>query len=238
MQPFPIERGSIPRKFVVSILPKAAILLGVCIGAGAAQAQVNGTLAWAEGTSPFFADFNPGAGDTLAVVFNPDGGVFVNNATGIAVPPFTLTPPPYASVGVTPANGAFQFVSGTALTGQYQLTAPLVFDFANGATITVGTGSKFDYDVISGGSQVQFEFADGSDKISFAGFAPAPVGTKILAAGITFNAADAGGQGSYSANLTTGVPTKAPGPLPILGAAAAFGYSRKLRKRITSSITV
>lgn len=32
-----------------------------------------------------------------------------------------------------------------------------------------------------------------------------------------------------------GPPVPVPGPLPILGAAAAFGYSRKLRKRIKSS---
>jgi hypothetical protein len=30
-------------------------------------------------------------------------------------------------------------------------------------------------------------------------------------------------------------PTAAPGPLPALGAAAAFGFSRKLRKRIKHS---
>jgi hypothetical protein len=31
-------------------------------------------------------------------------------------------------------------------------------------------------------------------------------------------------------------PTQVPGPLPLLGAAAAFGYSRKLRNRIQKSI--
>jgi hypothetical protein len=30
-------------------------------------------------------------------------------------------------------------------------------------------------------------------------------------------------------------PAQAPGPLPLLGAAAAFGYSRKLRNRIQKS---
>ena len=38
-----------------------------------------------------------------------------------------------------------------------------------------------------------------------------------------------------SSHPTIGVSVKVPGPLPILGAAAAFGFSRKLRKRLKSS---
>ncbi|MCT0208012.1 hypothetical protein [Synechococcus sp. CS-1332] len=33
----------------------------------------------------------------------------------------------------------------------------------------------------------------------------------------------------------TPAPSAVPGPLPVLGAAAAFGYSRKLRKRVKNS---
>jgi len=45
------------------------------------------------------------------------------------------------------------------------------------------------------------------------------------------------GQGTFtSAHPTLTVPVQSvPGPLPILGAAAAFGFSRKLRKRLKSS---
>lgn len=47
-----------------------------------------------------------------------------------------------------------------------------------------------------------------------------------------------------NSNLATGYsdtvfqidPTRVPGPLPILGAAAAFGYSRKLRRRIKQTV--
>ncbi|MEY4807973.1 MAG: hypothetical protein RLZZ206_2362 [Cyanobacteriota bacterium] len=35
--------------------------------------------------------------------------------------------------------------------------------------------------------------------------------------------------------LATALPAPAPGPLPLFGAAAAFGFSRKLRKRIQGS---
>jgi hypothetical protein len=48
---------------------------------------------------------------------------------------------------------------------------------------------------------------------------------------------------SGSINITTGAVTQyvdrinqTPGPLPILGAGAAFGFSRKLRSRIKASV--
>jgi hypothetical protein len=39
-----------------------------------------------------------------------------------------------------------------------------------------------------------------------------------------------GGNGYFNANLST-----VPGPLPVLGAAAGFGWTRRLRKRIRAS---
>lgn len=41
---------------------------------------------------------------------------------------------------------------------------------------------------------------------------------------------------SESINVYIG-PTPTPSPLPLLGAAAAFGWSRRLRKRISSPLT-
>jgi hypothetical protein len=38
-----------------------------------------------------------------------------------------------------------------------------------------------------------------------------------------------------SVELASPPPTAAPGPLPLLGVAAAFGYSRKVRRRVASS---
>ena len=40
------------------------------------------------------------------------------------------------------------------------------------------------------------------------------------------------GKGDEMYALATALPAPAPGPLPLFGAAAAFGFSRKLRKRI------
>ncbi|PZV05355.1 MAG: hypothetical protein DCF23_03575 [Cyanobium sp.] len=37
--------------------------------------------------------------------------------------------------------------------------------------------------------------------------------------------------------VIVGAPTAVPGPLPLLGAAAAFGWSRRLRNRISTAKT-
>jgi hypothetical protein len=42
-------------------------------------------------------------------------------------------------------------------------------------------------------------------------------------------------KGDTMDNLSNYITQEAPGPLPILGICAAFGYSRKLRNRIKSS---
>ena len=42
---------------------------------------------------------------------------------------------------------------------------------------------------------------------------------------------------SESINVYIGPPAAAPGPLPLLGAGAAFGWSRRLRKRITAPLS-
>lgn len=44
------------------------------------------------------------------------------------------------------------------------------------------------------------------------------------------------GSGSGSLCATRGDFQKVPGPLPLFGAAAAFGYSRRLRKRIKVAV--
>jgi hypothetical protein len=59
--------------------------------------------------------------------------------------------------------------------------------------------------------------------------AQAPTGTTTFNAGILPNVV-----GTYAQATLTSVP----GPLPVLGAAAAFGFSRKLRKRINDSKAV
>jgi subtilisin-like proprotein convertase family protein len=47
---------------------------------------------------------------------------------------------------------------------------------------------------------------------------------------------DAGTLGSWSLNLQGSSPASVPGPLPLLGAGAAFGWSRRLRQRSRAAL--
>ena len=47
---------------------------------------------------------------------------------------------------------------------------------------------------------------------------------------------DTGTLGSWSLNLQGSSPASVPGPLPLLGAGAAFGWSRRLRKRSRAAL--
>ena len=47
---------------------------------------------------------------------------------------------------------------------------------------------------------------------------------------------DVGTLGSWSLNLQGSSPASVPGPLPLLGAGAAFGWSRRLRKRSRTAL--
>lgn len=47
---------------------------------------------------------------------------------------------------------------------------------------------------------------------------------------------DSGTLGSWSLNLQGSSPASVPGPLPLLGAGAAFGWSRRLRKRSRAAL--
>lgn len=49
-------------------------------------------------------------------------------------------------------------------------------------------------------------------------------------------AGDTGTLGSWSLNLQGSSPASVPGPLPLLGAGAAFGWSRRLRKRSRAAL--
>ena len=61
--------------------------------------------------------------------------------------------------------------------------------------------------------------------------------SQVFTQSFVFTAVNGGGQIDTLSNLgaaigTTSQGTKVPGPLPVLGAGAAFGFSRKLRNRI------
>ena len=227
-----------------STLPKVLVAAAVVAAVGAARPAAaaivpTGTLGWSDGASEFFADVNPGAGDTFTVTFSglPSGppssipfAYSLDVATGVFVPPFPAAPPLNLLSLTGPAVGNFKFSSGTATVGVYKLIAPLAFNFANGVSITWGTGTDFGYNFNSP-SSVQFEVAPSAQPV-LAGL----VGKKdvIHTDVLQFGDGSSAAPGTYNALVEVSVPA----PLPLLGAGVAFGVSRRLRKRIKLSAAV
>ena len=133
------------------------ILSGVAVfgiaSAIAAPAQaigITGTLGWSNGTSDFFSDVNPGAGDTFSVTFSPDNITLISTATGVFNPEFAPAPPPYTATTTATGNFAYSANQAGLAAGEfrYQLTGPLAFVFpdpgkGSGASVTWATGTTF-----------------------------------------------------------------------------------------------
>ncbi|GCA79691.1 PEP-CTERM sorting domain-containing protein [Microcystis aeruginosa] len=135
------------------------ILTGVAVfgiaSAIAAPAQaigITGTLGWSNGTSDFFSDVNPGAGDTFSVTFSPDNITLISTATGVFNPEFDPASPPYIATTTATGNFIYNSANQTGLAAgefRYELTGgPLAFVFpdpngGSGASVTWATGTTF-----------------------------------------------------------------------------------------------
>jgi hypothetical protein len=211
----------------------AAISGALAIAASPANAQT-GSLAWSDGTSNFFSqvDFTD-PNDIFSVTFDPPVGSGINlvsTANGVFVPPFAATPPSYA-IGTNSPIGTFQQVAVLdPTTAIYELQTQTAFAFTNGVSIGLIAGTQFTVALTSSGS-IEALLTDPRDADVLAFVTGLPVGAvKVTNGAFTFNDTSAIAGGSYSAQLDVGETV--PGPLPILGAGVAFGYSRKVRKRI------
>jgi hypothetical protein len=129
-------------------------------------------------------------------------------------------------------EGLIELSEGLNSTG----TSPVVTSTPTGDLLGGGWSLNFgSFNVVAGeivSASAAYSRPDG--QLLFAKIPPDPFYPQLSGGGIDFR------------NLTPGLsPTyerirspQVPGPLPVFGAAAAFGYSRKLRKRIARSKTV
>jgi hypothetical protein len=230
-----LERGA-PCKLKL-LVPAAAIAGVLSIGATPANAQT-GSLAWADGTSDFFSQVDlSDPTDIFTVVFDPesapgaaDGVTLVSTANGVFTPDFAPAPPAI-TYGTNSVVGIFQQVASIdANTAIYELQGNTSFNFSNGVSIGLIDTTQFTVALTAGGT-IEALLTDPrtADVLSFVTGLSA--GAVIPTNGaFTFNDTAPAGGGSYSANIDVGETV--PGPLPILGAGVAFGYSRKVRKRI------
>lgn len=122
-----------------------------------------------------------------------------------------------AQISIHPGNGAFGVFGNGIPAGSFDFTATAqsgFFDFADlikdsQTTATVTT--------------TQFTFTENLDKFNFPDSSITTISGSFSTSGAPLT--------SSSLLLTT---TPVPGPLPVFGACAAFGFSRKLRQRTKS----
>ena len=140
--------------------------------------------------------------------------------------------------GISDGLGIGQPNPTTAVYGFYGVIGPTTlgsgFSGSGAASSDSGIASIFDWD--SSYFIIDDTYASGAtinSRSVFSGISLASLG--MTTAG-TLGTWTLGGTGdTISVKVTTsssGGPASVPGPLPILGLAAAFGFSRKLRKRI------
>lgn len=213
------------------------ILSGVAVfgiaSAIAAPAQaivITGTLGWENGTSEFFSDVNPGAGDTFSVTFSPDDIALISTATGVFNPEFDPAPPPY--IATTTATGNFIYSANqTGLAPgefRYELTNDLAFVFpdpgkGSGASVTWATGTTFRgfFDTVN---SVEFEVEGPLPTI--AGIAPPHfVVDDVLQFGDGVGPAG----GVYDAGVEVSVPE--PGTILGLLAVGGLGMVSRLKRQ-------
>ena len=182
-------------------------------GAGVISVSFSGSFNFSSGVdSGFFTSF----------YINPDGGTvsFANNGdlsrmwlTNTTNPTMVVT-----STSSTPAVGAVFAGYGTG-------------GFVNGVLSNV-TGAKFA--TYLNGFELDRSIASGQ-AISGSATLSGTFASRGISAGTFTTNFTLDGQTNtitYQVNNASSSQASVPGPLPILGVAAAFGFSRKLRKRI------
>lgn len=134
----------------------------------------------------------------------------------------------------TPVVNLYRTTSTASLPGTAGLN--LNADFGSGATVGIGSGDGGDEKILGLGSSINNGFIF-SEAIFFEKNLASNFGITLSGLVGTWTLQSNGSDG-YIANDTINLYVNAPpapGPLPLLGAGAAFAWSRKLRKRIGSA---
>jgi hypothetical protein len=202
---------SMPRSIAKTIAPIA--LAGATLGLAANPAQA---------LTQFAGDYAP-ANWTQSI--QGDGSINTGGAP--------------ASISLFGANDGSNTNQNTDFTIAAPLAGTVSFDWAYSTNDTVPGFDPFGY--LLNGAFTQLIDSDGglnqSGSVSFS----------VLAGdlfGFRQNSDESGGGrasttiSNFNVSLAASGPSSVPGPLPLLGAGAAFGWSRQLRKRIGASGSV
>jgi hypothetical protein len=214
-------------------MTKKLSIAGLVVAAAASSA-------FAFGAAPARAACLPSDPSSICATFNPST---TTNIQGYDAFTGAFTPPvPYTKARVQFAfTGAWTTpftISNISITGDGITTG---LSFAN-KTISDLTEPGFDAPhqtayVDLNSSVNSFDFSNSTITFTFPG-GVAPLGGTISAR-IQYSSADGSQLNTSGGNFlstASGPPVPTPGPLPILGAGAAFGFSRSMRRRIAQSI--
>jgi len=177
-------------------------------------------------------------------IFESSGDVIIQATGNLNLPAAIGSDRCYADGGISSANTII-CTGPDSILNIYGITGPTSFDgtaFDGGgtsasliSTYIVGDGDGF----VPDGFGISSGFISGDPIFSSSTFA----GQTLASLGFTFSS---GLLGSWTLNGTgdtiqaflgpASPPSAVPGPLPLLGAGAAFGWSRRLRKRIATPL--
>jgi hypothetical protein len=135
----------------------------------------------------------------------------------------TVATGPDVPLSVYRISGPTSFTGTASLSGASSFSGPIT------------AGLTGDYDGSGGGFGINPSYVSGSAIFSSATFSGQTLaGLGLTAPGVLGTWSLVPGDNQIQLVLS---PAPVPGPLPLLGAAAAFGWSRRLRSRVTASKT-
>jgi hypothetical protein len=200
--------GMAPKVFFAGALVSAALATSIQPASALGTVDASGT------TSEFYGSVGL-AGSSFSTTFSAASAPSVSGTGAYA-----------GATSLDSTTGVFNIVSynATTFTGKAALASDLTFVFNTTPTVTFKAGSHFTFTKLTGIPSALFSSFSSTTEGSIIPVLPGETSTAALAFS-TIN-----GVTSYALEASA-----VPGPLPILGVAAAFGYSRKLRKRISQS---
>ena len=225
----PLSSSSLFAKALIG----SALALGgaTLLSAGSAHASLSGTFEYDDGTSDFFTAFEAAAAaDTsFDVTFSPDGVLASFVASGSFDPGFG-TPGLFSTTSPTLTLTGTDTAPGSIWMATTDLSFSVTDDNLDVLNFKYATPTFVVADYTPG------------EEVEFALSLPDEVTVSYLGKTTTttidtfeFSDLESSVGGGYIGEFEVVHGDKVPGPLPILGAGVAFGFSRKLRRRIASA---
>ena len=156
--------------------------------------------------------------------FSPNDNFFLGSFLSAGVPNFSFSASPATSWG-----------TGTARVLNYTLTAPsgrLLSDYTSSLSGSAFGSNSGNFNLVGSAGNAQSTYVNGTGTSASKVYGT-PLSSDTFTATLnTTIGSMTGFNTSYGADA---VVPPVPGPLPILGATAAFGLSRKLRQRIKAA---